>query len=722
METDREMKPECLFFIRVVCVVAMVLAVLARAHAGDYDLSFDVLDGYFEDPPNHYRMVQYVGHGFQEIPAEAMRAYGIGGAMLFLGSHEYLRSEEGWASMIANIALAKEAGLQVWVGDDNGYPSGTAGGLVVEADAAHEVRGLRQLTETGEGPEAIRIDLPDSAEAFVHAVICPVRDGEAVLASGRPARVEDDHVAADGLDGPWLLSAFALEVIDEATQATSTKAQFQTSGRYANLLSADAMAKFVDLTHAEYARRLGSLKGKIDLFYTNEPNLMTLYFKGGERPGGQAFAPWDADLPERFRKTHGYDLMPRLSALFGGESDEAKLTRRHFYQTVGDTMVGNFSGRIARWAEENDVLSGGHLLLEEDMSMHVICQGDFLRVLSQQHVPGCDIPMPDEGAHWNYWMPKYVSSAAQLRGHVMVNALLDPIIGRREPILHPTPEEFRRYINMAYLTGVNQISTYIPWQPYDPAVYRGLNEYAGRLGVMLRGATNATRIAMYYPIETFQARYVPTPESWPRIAGRHRDIQQSQDETARNLLEAGYDFTYLNAEAILDARVRKGELSLGKHAFSTVIMPNVELLPLAVLRKLGAFSQAGGTVLWVDALPELGDAPGEHAAVREAAAGSECVAPEDVAEAIGPAFAKRFRLVFDTPDKGFFVSRYTRRGRNIYYIVNNTNVSRAPTLRGTDKVTVYNPANGTADQRALPAAITMEAYSGLVVAEDTRQR
>ncbi len=714
------MKLECLSCIRAVCVAALVFALLARSHAGDLDLSFKVLDRYFRDPPNQYRMVQYVGHGFQEIPAEAMRDYGIGGAMLFLGSHQYLRSEEGWASMIANIALAKEAGLQVWVGDDNGYPSGTAGGLVVEADAAHEVRGLRQLTETGEGPKAIRMDLPDGAETFVHAALYPMRDGEVDLASGRPARVEDDHVAADGLDGPWLLAAFALEVIDEATQAMSTKVQFQTSGRYANLLSADAMAKFVDLTHAEYIRRLGSLKRKIDLFYTNEPNLMTLYFKGGERPGGQVFAPWDAALPERFRKTHGYDLMPRLSALFGGDSDEAKLTRRHFYQTVGDTMVDNFSGRIAQWTEENDVLSGGHLLLEEDMAMHVICQGDFLRVLSQQHVPGCDIPMPDEGSHWNYWMPKYVSSAAQLRGHVMVNALLDPIIGRREPLLHPTPEEFRRYINMAYLTGVNQISTYIPWQPYDPAVYRGLNEYAGRLGVMLRGATNATNIAMYYPIETFQARYVPTPESWPRIAARHRDLQESQDRTARSLLEAGYDFTYLNAEAILDAVLRKGELTLGKHAFTTVIMPGVELLPLAVLRRLEAFSQAGGTVLWVDALPELGDAPEEHAAVREAVAQSTCIAPEAVVAAMGPAYGKRFRLAFDAPDEGFFIGRYTRSGRDLYYIVNNTNAPSAPKLSGGRAVTVYDPMDGTATQHALPTTLDMEAYSGLIVAEKPR--
>lgn len=683
-------------------------------------MGWDALDAAFGDPPAAYRMVQYSGHHAPVVPLEKMQEYGIGGVMLFLSSQDYLRNDAAWEVMAENIRRAKALGMQVWVADDNGYPSGMAGGLLVEADPAYEARGLVQVTLEGEGPGAARLDLPAGLERFVHGVLYPRTETGPDLAAGRAASVAADRIEAEGIAGPWTLAGFALDVIDEGTQAQQTAKQFQTSGRYANLLHADAMAAFVEMTHAAYARRLGALEGAIDVFYTNEPNLMTLYFEPGERPGGLAYAPWDAALPERFRAARGYDLMPALAALFGGEGDDAELVRRHFYQTVGEMMAEGFSGRIARWAEANGVRSGGHLLLEEYTAMHVINYGDFLRVLGEQHVPGCDIPMPDAGARWNYWMPKYVSSAAYLRDRTTVSALLDPIIGRREPMLEPSPEDFRRIVGMAYLTGVNQMTTYIRWDRYDATVYRSLNDYAGRLALLLRGATNAADIAMYYPIETFQAAYTPSPEFWSPIAWRYlqNGMQASQDAAARAILESGRDFNYVDADAVLSAEIRDGRLAVGANRYGTLVLPRVELLPLTVGRKLEAFEAAGGTLVWVDALPRLGDAPEEHAAVREAAALWEAVAPEELAELLGPANPEGFGLDFDPSGDGLFTVRYTRAGRNLYYVVNNTGDEMTRTVRGASgSVRVYDPMDGGVREETLPATLTLAPYAGCVLAE-----
>jgi hypothetical protein len=680
---------------------------------------FDALDAQFKNPPNEYRLVQYMGHGSAVVPVNKMRAYGIGGVKLFMGSHEYLRSAAGWEQMESNIRLAKEGELQVWLGDDNGFPSGMAGGLVVEEDPAFEVRGLFQVAIEGEGFRKVQMDLPSGAEAFVHAVVYPIRNGSMDLAAGAPARVVDGCVEAQGLDGPWLLTAFAPKVIGEGTQAAQTAQGFQTNGRYPNLLNAAAMKTFVELTHAEYARRLEPLSEMLDVIYTNEPNLMTLYFEQGSRPGGEAFVPWDAALPARFREKHGYDLMPYLAALFSGDSDHAKLVRRHFYQTVGDMLAANYSGRIAGWAAGHGIRSGGHLLLEEYMAMHVICYGDFLRVLMEQHVPGCDIPMPDLGAPWNYWMPKYISSAAYLRGRETVSALLDPIIGRVRPMLMPTPDDFRRIVNMAYLTGANQITTYIRWESYEPEIYRSFNEYVGRLALMLRGAVNATNLCMYYPIETFQAAYKPSPEFWSSIAWGWRDLQRSQNEVARSLLEHGYDFNYVDAAAILSAQIDQGRLAIGAHAYRMVIMPQVDLVPLDVLRKLQAFEKAGGTLLWVDALPRLGDAPEEHGQVREAVAEYELITPSEVVARAAPAFPESFKLAFEGPPEDFFTARLVRDGRRLYFIVNNSADPATPRISGREAaIRVYDPIKGTVSVQGLPGAVAMSPFSSLIVVEE----
>ena len=88
-------------------------------------------------------------------------------------------------------------------------------------------------------------------------------------------------------------------------------------------------------------------------------------------------------------------MLPFLPALFGGNSDEARLVRRHYFQTVGNIFTQNYPGRIARWADTNGVRSGGHLLLEEHMDSHVIGYGNFFQAMKEQQIPGCDVPMPD---------------------------------------------------------------------------------------------------------------------------------------------------------------------------------------------------------------------------------------------------------------------------------------------------------------------------------------
>ena len=69
-----------------------------------------------------------------------MAEAGIGGIELFMQSSGYLTSDEAWENVRKNIEAAKKAGLRVWMADDNGYPSGAASGLVVEADPAFEAR------------------------------------------------------------------------------------------------------------------------------------------------------------------------------------------------------------------------------------------------------------------------------------------------------------------------------------------------------------------------------------------------------------------------------------------------------------------------------------------------------------------------------------------------------------------------------------------------------
>ena len=704
-----------------------------KAEPADNEASWRKIDADFAHPPAEFRLIQFSGHGGELLPVAKMAEAGVGGVQLFMNSDGYLRSDEAWNNQAQNITAAKEAGLQVWVADENGYPSGLAGGLVVDADPAFESRCLMQTTKDGEGIGAVRLNLPEGAEKFVRAFLYPLVNGKPVLDQAKPVAVQSGYVETEGIEGAWRLCAFALEVMFEGNTARQTSRDFRTSGRYPNLLQSAAMEKFVSLTHEEYARRLGPLKGKIDVFITNEPLLQSYWAEHQprrERPSGAAFLPWDADLPRRFQEEHGYDILPLLPALYGGDDPASKLTRRHFFQTVGTMLAENFSGRIAAWAEKSGTQSAGHPVLEEVMMYHVIGYGDFFRFVEPMQIPTCDVPMPDPGAYWNFWMPKFLSSVAQAKDRDTVACLLDPIIDRPVMNLTPTPEEFRRIVDMAVLCGVNQFQTYLRWADYDPSVYRGMSEYTGRLAAVLRGARNAATVAMYYPIETFQAEFLPTPgfvhttetSYYPPAWHGMMEMVEAQNTIARSLISTGIDFNWLHGDWIRDARVEDGVLVAAGGRYSTIVMPQVELLPLDVAKKIEAFQKSGGKVVWVNSLPQLGDAPGEHDQVSGLFAGQQTVRPGEVVAAIGRVVPPGFELRTDDVP---MIARFTRDGRRINYLVNYRPQPMTVPLESAGdaplSVHVYNPLDGSITPQQTPATVTIPPQSSLIVTEDPSQ-
>jgi autotransporter-associated beta strand protein len=407
--------------------------------------------------------------------------------------------------------------------------------------------------------------------------------------------------------------------------------------------------------------------------------------------------------------------------------------RRHFHETVGALLAENFSQRIADWGDQNGVRFSGHPLQEEDLIYHVLNHGDMFRFVEPMQIPAVDLPMPDRGARWNFWMPKLLSSVAQFKNRPAMVGLLDPIIYRPQMELTPLAGDFRRIVNMGAFSGVNQFQTYLFWQLYDPVVYRGMNEYVGRLSLALRGARHASTVGLYYPIETFQANFVPSPNFWARVDLLTAEwqalsaIQDNLDSTARNLANAGIDFNWVHGDWLRDAVLDGGVLVVGPHRFSTIVLPCVEVLPLPVAEKLEQFRQAGGRVELVERRPELGDNAADHASVAAIFSGSPTVTAADLPATLGAVVPPDFELRVEPParqgtEQEFFVARFVRDGRRLTYLVNNATTAVTPvlTLAGdvSRRVAVYNPLDGSISGRQLPGTLTIAASSSLLVVEN----
>ena len=689
----------------------------------------------FSNPPAEYRIMQFSAHDGAALPVSQMVAAGIGGVQLYMQTNGYLQTAQAWANVSNNITALKAAGMQVWMTDENGYPSGMAGGRVVEANPAHESRCLIMVSTNGRGMDSISLALPAGAEKFLYAYLYDRVSNQLVLATNPVAfNVQTNLVTGTGITGNWTVRAFALRVNNQTNQATSTASGFGHNGTYPNLLDTNAASAFVSLTHEQYAQRFGPLQGKIDAFYANEPNLMTLWWTTdpAARPGGVSFLPWSTNLPARFQQDHGYSLLPLLPALYEGTDVTAKRVRRHFYQTVGNIFSENFSQRIANWAAAQGIGAAGHPLQEEELYYHVIHYGDLFRFVEPMQVPACDLPMPDRGAEWNYWMPKFLSSVGQFKNRTTVAGLLDPLIYRPIPQLTPLPEHLRRIVNMAALAGVNQFQTYLFWDQYPAALYRGMNEYVGRLSQVLRGARNAATVGVYYPIETFQANFLPVPDFWGEPIVPWHDMRtwmDTLDETVTHLSQAGMDYNWLHGDWIRDATLENGRLAIGSHRYSAIVLPRTQVLPLAVATKLQQFEQAGGKIVLVTTRPTMGDAASEDAAVTAMFSARPTFLGSEVPGQIGTIQPPDFVVSVTAPaptgtNQEFFHARFLRDGRRIHYLVNNSASSVTPALSLTNtnvatlSVAVYNPLDGSVTSRQLPGSLTIVPFSSLLVVEN----
>jgi hypothetical protein len=226
----------------------------------------------WQSPPAGDRPLQIV-HGIPTARAsvEGMQYYrdrGLGGIVCNVAFDQYLQSEANWKMLEQCIAACRELGLIVWLYDEEGYPSGAAGGLVLAKDAQYE-----------------------AAEMAYD-----------------PAREEP----------------FVLRRAYEYTHASNN---YHAARRYANLIDDRAARCFVEITHEAYRQRLEPFFGEtVQALFTDEPSLIAVNLGQIPEPARSRVrvadpldpnvpslpsVPWCYDLPDRYRERYGQDLMPQ---------------------------------------------------------------------------------------------------------------------------------------------------------------------------------------------------------------------------------------------------------------------------------------------------------------------------------------------------------------------------------------------------------------------------
>jgi len=595
---------------RMFSIVTLAALLAAWGEAGEVGLPPGWQERWDRPPPAD-RPLQIV-HGIPTARAtpEGMTFYqdrGLGGLVCNVAFDRYLHSDEHWKTLADGVEACRRLGLVVWLYDEEGYPSGSAGGLVLAENPALEALELAHD--------------PGRAEPF------------------------------------FLRRAY------EHSHAANN---YHAARRFPNLIDARAVASFLDKTHEAYRRRLEPHLGRtIEAFFTDEPSLMAVDL--GQLPDearrrvrvvdpvdptvpALASVPWCDDLPAQYRNRWDEDLMVQRASLFGGNRPEDRRVRGQFWNLISELMAERYFGAIQTWCGTNGVAASGHVLWEERLIHHVPLMGNALACLERMDIPGLDMLSsdPPTGPRAGWLTAALPVSAAVFTEHRRVMSETSDFIekmGGRGPARLAAMQATAAW-QAAW--GVTDFTLYYGIEDRSADDYRAYCDFVGRLGAILKPARLDRPVLLYYPIHDLWQEYRPVagPLRIDSQTPRARRLVESFERLGRTMQQGQIPFLVIDHAGVAAAKVEpEGRLTLGAGAFSALVLPAGAELPEPAAAQIARFRAAGGRVL-------VDGAEGEPLSAGQ------------LADALAP----RERLV--PGDAMVTLGRFQRDRRRIYLVAN----------------------------------------------------
>jgi hypothetical protein len=443
------------------------------------------------------------------------------------------------------VKIAKEKDMQVVLYDEAMYPSGSAHGEVVKADASLASQGLKRIRKEdfcNEG-EKIIAETTESGHQFVYALV----------PSG--GTIRGVHPLED--DGE------------------------ENAPKSADLLNPRAVAKFIELTHEKYYSELSEYFGDtIIAFFTDEPNILG-------RNAREDIIPWSDGLLDEFTAASGSE--EDLHYLFDDTISDASATARRIYkQVVHNRLANSYYKQLSDWCISHKIKLTGHPEKSTDIGylkyFQIPCQDIVWRFVEPED--GHAI----EGEHST--MGKCSSDSARHRGKRRNGNECFGCCGERQNPKLFTEKDMRWYLNWLFVRGVNLV--------YPHAFYYSTREDRGDERPPEVGLNNPFW-PEYHKMSNFIKRMCYLNTDFVNCA--QVAILCGQDtlswKLAKPLFTNQIEFNYLEADLLDECKIADGKLCIAAQKYSVLLAEADEYSALDESGKkvIEEFEQYGGRVI-----------------------------------------------------------------------------------------------------------------------------
>ncbi len=449
-------------------------------------------------------------------------------------------SDEWYDCVKTCIKEAKRLDMEAWAYDENGWPSGFAGGKLLE-------------------------DKKNHVAFLTHKI----------------GSFDENAFKVYNLDG-------SLQESDEGKEYLNVYRDYSSS--YVDVLDKSIIKKFIDATHEEYKKQIGNEFGKtMPGFFTDEPQ----YYRYN--------TAWSDTFLNTFEEAFGYSVFKAIPALFI-DFDGAKELRYDYWLLCHKQYIESFSKQIYDWCEENGAKFTGHTIEEESMAFQMVCCGGVMPFYEYQHMPGIDHlcryinddlspkQIGSVAAQLNKrkvmtetfalcgWdvSPTELKRIAQwqfISGVNLICAHLYPYSERGE----------RKYDYPAHY------SDHLPWNSY----YKKFNDYFANIGAFMAEGKEKANVLILHPLRSLYL-YYQRINSDPSVQHIEKPFRALLTKYGDNFIQY-----HLGDESIISrhGKVEKNKFIIGQCAYDYVVIPYCETFDSYTAELLKTFIKNGGKVI-----------------------------------------------------------------------------------------------------------------------------
>ena len=491
------------------------------------------------------------------------------------------------------IEEAKKQGMTLWIYDEYGFPSGTAGDI------------------NGDGLGRFKKQYPEHTYKRLDKIEYKLR----------PNTVFNEVLPAGKLMAAVAMDTLTFERVDLKGHIAEGRLKWQTppDGQWKMMLfvcvdaglsivdymSPEAVEHYIRMTHDEYYKRFSGYFGTtvVGTFF-DEP---TLYYAQGRA--------WTPAFNDKFEAKYGFNPALYYPALWYDIGPETAEARNYLFGFRTDLYAEGYPKMVSDWSIRHGLKATGHQDNEEVINP-VGASGDLMKCFKYQDVPGIDKIGGNRPAERYY---KVVSSAAYNWDRSLT---MSETYGAMGDI---SWDEIFGIAMDQYAKGINILIPHAAWYNVEKVVFkpelslrnpiyadslRVFNDYLSRLNTLMQNDARWTGdVAVLYPIQAMQSEhYMDGPLGYYRggveIAGMdYVDVGVALFDSL------GYDYLFLHPETLddrcrIDGKTLLLDNQIQYNTFTTLILPACRTISLTNMEKIRDFATAGGVVIFTSCLPQ----------------------------------------------------------------------------------------------------------------------